>query len=71
MIEDSDQDLATIHEMSEKRKNRATGIIVVAYCRRQPYEPRCGATRSINSRDEIIFVFFQNFGKCRWLPVTR
>ena len=34
-------------------------------------EPRCGATRSINSRDEMIFVFFQNFGKCRWLPVTR
>jgi hypothetical protein len=32
---------------------------------------RCGVTISINSRDVITFVFFQNFGKCRRLPVTR
>ena len=32
---------------------------------------RCGATTLINSRDVITLVFFQNFGKCRWLPVTR
>src|SRR3989442_1211687 len=32
---------------------------------------RCGATTLINSRDVITLVFFQNFGKCRWLPVTK
>ena len=26
---------------------------------------RCGATSMMNSREVIIFVFFQNFGKCR------
>ena len=26
---------------------------------------RCGETMSINSREVITFVFFQNFGKCR------
>jgi hypothetical protein len=32
---------------------------------------RCGATTLMNSRDVITFVLFQNFGKCRTLPVTR
>jgi hypothetical protein len=32
---------------------------------------RCGATTLINSRDVITLVFFQNFGKWPWLPVTR
>jgi hypothetical protein len=31
----------------------------------------CGATMLMNSRDVITLVFFQNLGKCRWLPVTR
>ena len=31
---------------------------------------KCGATMSI-SREVITLVFFQNLGKCRWLPVTR
>jgi hypothetical protein len=32
-------------------------------------EMRCNDTD--NSRDVITLVFFQNLGKCRWLPVTR
>ena len=32
---------------------------------------RCGATMLMNSRDVITLVFFQNLGKCRWLPVNR
>ena len=35
------------------------------------YGSKWGATMSINSRDVITLVFFQNFGKCRWLPVSR
>jgi hypothetical protein len=35
------------------------------------HEMRCGATMLMNSRDVITLVIFQNFGKCRWLPVTR
>jgi len=31
---------------------------------------RCGATMLMSSRDVITFVFFQNFGKCRWFAVT-
>jgi len=31
----------------------------------------CGATMLMKSRDVITLVFFQNLGKCRWLPVTR
>src|SRR6266851_2001542 len=38
---------------------------------RLPHEMRWGATMLISSRDVITLVFFQNFGKCRWLPVTR
>src|SRR6266849_1168203 len=38
---------------------------------RLPHEMRWGATMLMNSRDVITLVFFQNFGKCRWLPVTR
>jgi hypothetical protein len=34
-----------------------------------PHEVRCGATMLMNSLDVITLVFFQNFGKCRWLPV--
>lgn len=32
---------------------------------------KCGATMLMNSRDVITLVFFQNFGKCRWLPVIK
>ena len=37
---------------------------------RRRYPIRCGATMPMNSRDVITFVFFQNLGKCLWLPVT-
>jgi hypothetical protein len=33
---------------------------------RATHETRCGATILMNSRDVITFVFFHNFGKCRW-----
>jgi hypothetical protein len=36
-----------------------------------PYTRRCGVTRLRNSRDVMIFVFFQNRGKCRVFPVTK
>jgi hypothetical protein len=32
---------------------------------------RCGAITFRNSLELMIFVFFQNFGKCRWFLVTR
>jgi len=32
---------------------------------------KCGATMSMNSRAEMILVFFQCLGKCFRLPVTR
>jgi hypothetical protein len=32
---------------------------------------RWGAMRLRNSVELMILVFFQNFGKWRWLPVTR
>ena len=32
---------------------------------------KCGATMPMKSRGAITLVFSQNFGKCRWLPVTR
>ncbi len=32
---------------------------------------RCGAARLTNSRGVMIFVLFQNDGKCFWLPVIR
>ena len=35
------------------------------------YGMRCGATMPMNSRDVIVLVCFQNFGKWRWLPVIR
>ena len=35
------------------------------------YLTRCGAAKLRNSREVTIFVFFQNFGKCRKFPVTR
>ena len=35
------------------------------------YDSRCGATMSMNSREVITLVCFQNFGKWRVLPVTR
>lgn len=37
----------------------------------RPYVIRCGATMPMNSREVITLVFFQNLGKCFWLPVTR
>lgn len=35
------------------------------------YGMKCGATMLMNSREVITLVFFQNLGKCRWLPVIR
>jgi hypothetical protein len=34
-------------------------------------QTRCGASTLRNSLEVMILVFFQNFGKWRWLPVTR
>ena len=38
---------------------------------RARYRIKCGATMLMNSRELITLVVFQNFGKCRWLPVIR
>jgi hypothetical protein len=35
------------------------------------YRRRCGAMTLRNSLEVMILVFFQNFGKWRWLSVTR
>lgn len=39
--------------------------------RRRPYGIRCGAISDTKPREVTILVHFQNFGKCRALPVTR
>ena len=44
---------------------------VRAYPSGRRYVIRCGATMLMNSREVITLVFFQNLGKCLWLPVTR
>ena len=35
------------------------------------YRRRCGAMTLRNSLELMILVFFQNFGKCCWLPVSK
>jgi hypothetical protein len=40
----------------------------IIHAGRLPHKMRYGAMTLMNSRDVIILAFFQNFGKCRWLP---